>query len=403
MEAIQDIARSEISSGRSKNIDETLEIINQAERVRLMVVRLEQPLSGWSGHQIVRLLSSIDRLRERLRAGSILGIRIDDSVFEDDTLNKVSSTKKQIGSILADLKSSVESMNTLSADLATGSFDRLRELKRIVPDQRIAPTQFEFSDDLLRVRHQQTVDPYERSNAIESSRQSLLSSGENLLKELGSSNCDRRMLETFKSLQDKLVAKVDVIQLGLINISCELMFVVAVDEMPGAVLALLTAHTRGVNMYLGQFPEWCDFAQNAAVSNLTDSDAESLHFLTRKVVSKLQFSEAVESEVPRTIEFYNSLIYNPKDTNKKAIYAVLKTLENLISSIFSFGVDFVESTLESTKKLGSRTISIAIVTALFAMAISSAESLLPTALKVSESTWLKAAAKLGKELIAEIK
>jgi hypothetical protein len=138
----------------------------------------------------------------------------------------------------------------------------LFQLQAIVPAQKIAPAQFEIRDSRLTVRRNVSRSKDEDRQNIQSAKSELQQAGDRIIRELQRSNCDKRLLENIQRLQEQLLDETDAIKIGLTNLSCEFMCSAFDHELPSAVSSMLKAHTRGVQLYVGQFPEWNKFLEN---------------------------------------------------------------------------------------------------------------------------------------------
>jgi hypothetical protein len=268
----------------------------------------------------------------------------------------------------------------------------LRELRRVVPEQKIAPVQFFFRDNRIAVLKSKSRPEEEDSDNVVAAKGQLQAAGEKILEELARSNCDKRLIESVKFLQGQLSEDNNIVQLGLSNITCEAMCHAFQTELPDAVTAMLTAHTRGVELYIGQFPEWHRFVENAASTELDQSDVSVLNRTASNLIEKLeQNPDLAEPEVPLTIKRINELLKSPGKGGKRIAFAMLRTLENLISNVFAHSIDFLEMTVKKTKEQVSGIVARAAAVVLLTIALDSATSMSSVANKVAEVQWLKSA------------
>lgn len=199
------------------------------------------------------------------------------------------------------------------------------------------------------------------------------------------------MLEVVEGLQCKLESEQDIIQLGMMNISCEAVCKAFSDELPTAVSSLIHAHTVGINMYLAQFPDWQRFMENAASIEFTQEDAETLIGVAELLSAKLRASpELAEIEVPKTFEFLRQMVTDPKGTSKRVVFALARTIENLIASVFRYGAEFIGGTAEHVSKVGQKVAA----GMLIAMAIGASAQAAPAISKLSDAQWVHEATKI---------
>jgi len=279
----------------------------------------------------------------------------------------------------------------------------LFRLRSILPDQKIAPAQFEIRNDRLVVKSHSSSSREEDKANIESARSQLQSDGNKIIEELERSNCDRRLLTNVQHLQSQLMDETDAIKIGLTNLSCEFMCSAFDHELPSAVSSMLKAHTRGVQLFVGQFPEWNRFLENAAAAHLEEADVETLRLASDRLVRTLQSEpQIVDPEVPRTLAYLSQLLENPGATAKRAAFAVLRSMENLISLVFNYGAEFGQKTISKAIESGSSAASRIIVITLLTIALSGATSIGPIASKVPEMTWLRTATEIVKKQLEKM-
>ena len=209
------------------------------------------------------------------------------------------------------------------------------KLQAIVPAQKIAPAQFEIKDARLTVRRNVSKSKEEDRRNIESAKAELQQTGDKIIRELQQSNCDRRLLDNILRLQDQLADDTDAIKIGLTNLSCEFMCAAFDSELPSAVSSMLKAHTRGVQLFVGQFPEWNKFLENAATSHLETADITRLQSASEQLVETLKARpDVVDPEVPRTLAYLSQMLENPSASGRRAAFAVLRSVENSNKSHF---------------------------------------------------------------------
>jgi hypothetical protein len=280
----------------------------------------------------------------------------------------------------------------------------LFELRRMIPQQKIAPFQFEVENGRLKLlKTTSAALPADTIN-VEAAKDHLMSDGKKLLDQLQNSNCDKRLVESFQSLQDQLSGSQNIIGIGLSNLGCDVMCDAFKDELPEAVSAMFKAHTKSVEMYVSQFPEWNRFLENVATTQLGQADVEAIRNSANKLISDLKKQDAaVDIEVPKTLARLNELLKSPGIFAKRAAFAMLRSIENLISSVFSYGADFISKTTEKTIDTTSTAISRAVAIGLLTAALAGAASIGPVASKINEMTWLKNATELVQRQIDKIK
>jgi hypothetical protein len=172
-------------------------------------------------------------------------------------------------------------------------------LRQIVPNQKIAPVQFEINDNRIVVAHRKSPIHKEDSLNIEAARTELQRNGDKILSELRKSNCDRRLLEAAQELQMQFQTEINAVKIGLMNINCEMMCNAFEAELPPAIASMLKAHTRGVQMLVAQFQDWTRFVENAAEVDLDRDDIKSVKAASKDLVDELKLKpQLVDPEVP---------------------------------------------------------------------------------------------------------
>jgi len=175
-------------------------------------------------------------------------------------------------------------------------------------------------------------------------------------------------------------------------------------ELPEAMNAILRAHTRGVDMFVAQFPEWNKFVKNAVESKIDDTDAILIGKAIDDLVVQLEAEPRyVDPKVPATLSRLNRLLKRPGVPMKRAAFAMLRSLENLLSKVFSFGSEFLDQTTRKTIDNLSSIAAKAVVLGLLTMAVSGATSIAPVAEKVNELKWLKEAVELVQKQVERLR
>jgi hypothetical protein len=153
-------------------------------------------------------------------------------------------------------------------------------------------------------------------------------------------------------------------------------------------------------LYLGQFDDWVKFTQNAASAELTPVDVDRVFSTTARLVERLEAAgQSVNPEVPRTIAFLNSLIAVPGEASRRAAYAVLRTIENLVAKVFLYGAAFLDDLITRTSSAVSSTASKAIVVVLLTVALDGAVGLTPVVARLADAAWMEAAVEVVRRQI----
>lgn len=324
---------------------------------------------------------------------------IDDIGRRTSVAEMLSITRDALeGGVLPDsdlFSSELQSQNNLEA---------AQRLKRIVPSQKIAPVQFDVVNCILTVTPQDSSPKDGVESIAFAAQEDLVKRGDRLIEELRNSNCDRRLLNQFEELQAQLVSPQNIIQLGLTNIGCGLLAKSYESELPSAVSALLQAHTVGVSMFVGQFPDWVKFSENAAAAQFERSDVNALVGTLSEVIKVTESKPQIaDQEVPNTLRYLQSLARSPKDVSAKTGLAIARTLENLVIRVFRFGAEIVEQTERKTADSLSTAAARVATAALLGLALSTAVSLTPLADKFEGMGWIKDAIQIVRNQLDSMK
>lgn len=330
----------------------------------------------------------IDNQRFRVAAGPRTR-----ALFPPEFLEEGLNIETAMRRLIAYLEEGSEPISAIQPQLALG------RLQEIVPEQKIAPAKFDIREGkVVLVDQPAVIDPDDAGN-VRSARDALVARGEKILAELSRTNCDRRLVDTILELQQGLQADKNIIELGLLNVGCSAVCETAKDELPDAVRGMIEGHTASVAMFVAQFPEWQRFSEKAATVALDQSDIAVIATAAVRVAQNLeQRSEIADPEVPKTIRFLATLIRDPM-SSKRAAFAVLRTLENLVAKILSYSATLIDKTVTKTIDGLSSAASKAIIISLMTLAISSVTDLGPVTTKIAESSWMKTAVEIVKKQV----
>ncbi|WQP07342.1 hypothetical protein U8C39_16875 [Sinorhizobium meliloti] len=265
-------------------------------------------------------------------------------------------------------------------------------LQRLVPVQKLAPVQFEFRDEKLAVQHTPARADAEDASNAHSARLALIEQGNRLVQDIKQTNCDRRFLDNIQELQTKLETIQDIIQLGIVNQRCEELRKQFEAELPDVVAAGLRSHLSSVGMYLAQFPDWLRFTENAASVELDEADIRRSKEVANEIVLRFEkMAESVDAEVPKTIKLINDAIADPRNTSRRAAYALLVTLENLVGLLMRQSTHAMGELVSETAKKVVGPISRVLAITLTTVVVGWIGQLLPVYAKLPDALWLKKA------------
>jgi len=275
-------------------------------------------------------------------------------------------------------------------------------LRRVVPDQKLAPAMFNIvAGKIVVVKQPPQAQPDDALN-VQRARDMLIDRGRDIIEALERSNSDRRIIESMRELQTELEAQDNIIELGLINIAVASVCKGAAAELPDALLGSIEGQTAGIGMYVAQFPEWQRFSENAASVELDVSDVERIGEAAQAVIDKLALEPGIaDDEVPKTLTALRALIANPKLATKRSAFAVLRTVENLVAKIYQYGAEFLDKTITKTIDGVSSATSKLITASLFTVALVATAHLGGVTGKVAETAWMKTAAEIVRKQLEE--
>lgn len=270
-----------------------------------------------------------------------------------------------------------------------------KNLRKILPEQKIAPAQFDIVNQKLVVVPAEAVVHPDDSVNVSSARSSLIEQGDRIIQNLSQVNFDVKLKESLLALQESLCDGNDIIKLGMLTMTCEGVAKGLEEQLSSATSELLRAHTSGIRMYLAQFPDWRRFVENAASTDMTNHDVEKIVNAALALVGGLSDSSDVDEEVPKVISFVTELVNSPAGTSKRAAFALLRTIENLISKVFSYATDFIDQvvTKASTKVSG------AIATGLATIVIAATVGITGVFKGIPETAWVPDATKIVEQYI----
>ncbi|OWV78758.1 hypothetical protein ATY78_11675 [Rhizobium sp. R635] len=232
-------------------------------------------------------------------------------------------------------------------------------LAKVVPEQKISPVHFDISNNVLKIEHFENKAKLEDVDNIFAARTALIEQGRKVLDELGRSNCDRRFLSDVNALQEKLETSQDIIQLGILNISCEDQRRQVEAELPEVVASKLRSHFGTIAMYVAQFQDWARFAENAAAVELNEADVRRSQSIALEIATKFdEMPETVSTEVPTTIRLLSHAISDPARASKRVSFALVRTIENLFIRIFGYAAKFVDESASKLISVGSKAVAI---------------------------------------------
>lgn len=277
----------------------------------------------------------------------------------------------------------------------------VESIRKSIPVQKISAAQFDVIDGKLVVSDQRNTPKESSIDPASQGLDTLLDQASRLIDSLNKSNFDIRLKEKLEDIQEILKSNSNAIKLGLENIVCRAMTGALRDELPEAVAAEIEGFSTGIAMYVAQFEEWQIFVQNAAEAAISEESRESLTGFVSKLLSEFSFyKDVVDENVPKTIKFLSDLVRDPKLTSKRAAFAFIRTIENLIIKSFSLVIETFSKTAEKSSEKISEMGSTIITRCLIAVGIVSALGIMPISSQVKGMEWINGAYRVINEQIA---
>ena len=174
------------------------------------------------------------------------------------------------------------------------------------------------------------------------------------------------------------------------------------DQLPDVAAARFLGFSMGIGLYVGQFPEWHRFIENAASANFEKSDMEVAYDVGRSLLPALRDAKGlVDPEVPKSIELILEALRNPKLSAKRALYGAVKTLENLLATVFKEVSGLLRAMSDGVQGGIKKAVVALVATGLLCAAAHTAVQLSPTAERVANANWLKTAGDIVKSALSE--
>ena len=277
----------------------------------------------------------------------------------------------------------------------TSAVQDASRLRAIVPEQKVSPVQFEIDQGVLAVRPQTHSPSLGREGVAGAALGEIVRRGNDLADQLRNSNCDPRLLTNIEELQGQLQNSTNVVQIGITTLACDQLAKAFSRELPDALSALLIAHTASVGMYLSQFAEWRMFTDASENAVLSAVDISALSQALSDVARELEVSpDVAKPEVPRTLLALRAFLDNPRKVSAKAALSAARTLENLVISVFGYGAEFIEKTVQKSIDSLSTNASRVLVAALLSAALLAANNLTALSPGVEGLNWMQDAANI---------
>ncbi|WP_133305226.1 hypothetical protein [Tsuneonella suprasediminis] len=271
----------------------------------------------------------------------------------------------------------------------------------IVPGQKLAPIQFSVSNGKLYIRRQNYKSKREDRHLLTYGKTALQTDASSIIESLGKTNVDPRLSVAIAEIRDVLGSDADVIRLGMLSTTCDVLVRRFNEQLPETISAKFEAFGTNLSMFVSQFPDWQKFVTNADLGKEIEyKDVSNIFSVGMNFVNLLKSNEdLIDPQVPKSIQLLLEAIRDPSTSSKRAIFGVVRTLENLIATIFTsfgnlFGAGFtgVSDGLKVSAKWAT-------IMFLLTATANNATTLAPSISKITISDWMTQASEIIKKSI----
>lgn len=273
---------------------------------------------------------------------------------------------------------------------------KMPPIGEVVPAQHLAPLQFTVINGKLHLKRQISRSSDENRSLLNYGRTALQDDATAILSTLSQTNVDPRFTLAFTEVRDILRTDADIIRLGMLSNTCDALTRRFSEQLPEIVSARVEAFSTNLIMFVSQFPDWQKFS--AAVNELHEirtGDIVTAFSTGMQLIETIKDQkDLVDPQVPISLKLLLEAIRDPSTSSKRAAFGVIRTLENLIGTIFLsfgglFGAGFagIKEGLKTSAK-------IATVAILLSAATHAASNLSPSVSRITNSNWLEQASKI---------
>ncbi|WP_140985839.1 hypothetical protein [Asticcacaulis tiandongensis] len=239
----------------------------------------------------------------------------------------------------------------------------IAEIEKLVPDQQIAPVQFQFTGTKLSVLHTPATPTAGDKALVASVRRAVVQAGDDLLADLATSQCDPRFLKRMQTLHGEVCDNNDIVYIGIQSQQCQIAARAYEDEFAPHYIALLASYFATLTDYVAQFPDWHRFLEKSVSAKILEAELlEDLRAVLTDMTSAIAVPDAVEHEVTEKLEWLSSLISEDQPVSKKRVLAVALSLQNLATVVVKWGTGLAAKTAEKTQDYLSTAAALGIVT-----------------------------------------
>lgn len=303
-----------------------------------------------------------------------------------------------VGDALVAFQNLLEQSTVASRLQATLKFE---DLDRIVPRQQVAPAKFDVVANRIVLANAAPRTLEEDRINISAALDHIVDTGSKLIQSLEDSNCDKRLLASIKELNFQIINNDNIVKIGLTNLACGVMCAKFQEELPDALNAMFTSYNASISMYVAQFPDWEKFTEKASSVDLNDDEIRDIDIAAGELIQTLEAQPGLaDPEVPNTIRLVREFMYRPGNSAKRAAFAMLRTIENLVASIVRHSVNSLSKTAEKVVDQTS-TVAAGVIVGLLSIALVGATGI-GTAAVQAGAPWVQQAAELVQRQISQL-
>jgi len=198
-----------------------------------------------------------------------------------------------------------------SIPISPVTFSRIETL---IPEQKFGPAKFFVHNGRLHLLHTQDHAANPNRLSLQMARDEIINISSSVEDEVRLSNADPRIAYAISDMRDRLVARQNIMQLGISSMAFDSLCDAAADELPALVSARLKGFSLALKSYVGQFKEWEQFCETAAAANMVEGDPEIIIQIATELAEKLEGTptDLVDREIPKTLRMMTEAIGNPR-------------------------------------------------------------------------------------------
>ncbi|MBB5041904.1 hypothetical protein [Shinella fusca] len=230
-----------------------------------------------------------------------------------------------------------------------------------VPGQKLAAFQFGFEDNTLVVVDQPILAAEREHGIAEAALEAAIEQGDYVVADLQTSNASPRLKDAYSRLQMMMSSHKNIVQIGARAQICSRIVQAEVDELSPALFGLLLGHVETVFAALSQFSDWREYCENASTVTLDRNAIDDLTRVTAQIIADIRQSGVTHPNVVDALETATDWVAQPATVDKRDVFSLTRTLENLWSIVVKATLSVGGETLSETRKLAAKTVLISLL------------------------------------------